>query len=485
MKLKVKLVGISAGGPYIAMMNKSDADELDLEAGDRIKIKKGKKYITSILNITNIGISKGKIGIYTEVANKLKLKGKNKVSVSVANRPASLQFIRNKLDGRRLSKQEINDIIKDVIHNNLSEVEITYFISAVYINGLNLDEVSYLTDAIFKSGSTLKLRKKVIVDKHSIGGVPGNRTSMIVIPIIAAAGLTIPKTSTRSITSPAGTADTMEVLAPVALSLKKIKNVVSKTNACLVWGGTMELASADDKFIKIERPIRLDPEGILLSSIMSKKKSVGATHVLIDIPIGEGAKVTKSKGIHLRKKFIQIARKLNIKLKVILTDGSQPIGNGIGPNLEARDVLSVLQGKGPEDLRKKSIMMADLIFKLVGVKKSAKEILDSGLAYKKMKEIIKLQGGNPNIKIGDIKLGKYRFDYKAKKSGTIISINNKKLSRAARLAGAPEDKKAGIYLYVRKKYKLNRGGILFSLYTNNKTKFKYAKNFLDNIIKIR
>ena len=485
MKLKVKPVGSSAGGPYIAIMNRRDADKLDLDPGDRINIRKGKKNLVAILNISDNVLKKGYIGFYVEIVKKLKVNSEDNVLVSVANRPVSLQFIKDKLDGRMLTKSEIDSIINDVINNNLSEVELTYFVSGAYINGMSIDEVHYLTDAIVKHGGVLKLNKKIIVDKHSIGGVPGNRTSMVVVPIVGAAGLTIPKTSTRSITSPAGTADTMEVFAPVDLNIKKIKSVVRKCNACLVWGGTMDLASADDKLIRVERPIRLDPEGILLSSIMAKKKSVGATHILIDIPVGEGAKVSKSRGIHLKKKFIQIAKKLDMKISVILTDGSQPIGDGVGPNLEARDVLAVLHGNGPIDLRKKSIMMADLIFKLVGVDKSAKEILDSGLAYKKMKEIIKLQGGNENIKISDIKVGKYRFDYKAKKSGIVVGINNKNLSRLVRIAGAPNDKGAGVYLYVRVGYRFKKGGIIFSLYASSKTKFDYAKNFLEGVTDFR
>lgn len=275
-----------------------------------------------------------------------------------------------------------------------------------------------------------------------------------------------------------GTADTMEVLAPVSHSIEKIKEIVKKTNACMVWGGALELATADDKLIKLERPLSLDPEGVLLASILAKKLAVGATHVLIDIPLGKHAKIHDAKQAkRLKRNFNHLGKLLGMETKVIITDGSQPIGNGIGPALEARDVLSILLNKGPEDLKAKALLMSGILLKMVGVRNSyqvAKEILESGKAYKKMQEIIKAQGGNPNIKPENIKLGKYNYNYRAKSNGYVSEIKNKLLTKIAKIAGAPKSKGSGIYIYVKLKDKIKNGQILFTIYAENKKDLDYT-----------
>src|SRR3989344_4042273 len=355
MRFKVKVVNIATKGPLIAILNHEDATLLDLQALDRIKIKKGSKEIIAAVDISysKKDINKSEIGLFLDIIEKLNLK----------------------------NKEFIDSIIKDLVENKLTEVETTYFISACYINKMSLDESVYLTEAISKNGGKLKFDKKFVVDKHCSGGVPNNRTTPIIVPIIAAAGLTMPKTSTRSITSPAGTADCVEILAPVSHSKEEIMKIVKKTNACMVWGGTLDLASADDKLIKLERILDLDPEGILLASILAKKSAVDSSHILIDIPIGKETKIKEiKKAKDLAKKFIVLGRILNMNIKVLLTDGSQPVGNGVGPALEARDVLSVLEGHGPVDLRDKSLYMASMILEMAGVPNSfnkAKNILDS------------------------------------------------------------------------------------------------------------
>lgn len=169
---------------------------------------------------------------------------------------------------------------------------------------------------------------------HCVGGLPGNRTTLIVVPIVAAFGLMIPKTSSRAITSPAGTADTMEVLAPVNLDIKKMKKVVEREYGCIVWGGAMSLSPADDILIHIERAIDLDSEGQLVASVLSKKIAAGSTHLVIDIPIGATAKIRSLKtAIKLKKLFDNICLKYNLTIKTIFSHGEQPVGRGIGPAL--------------------------------------------------------------------------------------------------------------------------------------------------------
>lgn len=485
MKLKVRDIDLSTGGPLIVILNEEDSQKLDLHPLDRVRLNKDGKEIFALINIShNKGIKKGEIGLFEEVFQKLHVKDKQTINVEYSPTPKSVGYIKKKLDGYRLNKEEINEIVKDTVNNELSEVDIAYFISACYSKGLNLKEIVALTEAIADNGSKLNLNKKIIVDKHSSGGTAGNRTTMIIVPIVAAAGLTIPKTSSRAITSAAGTADVMEVLAKVEFPAAKIKKIVEKTKGCIVWSGSIDLASADDKFIKIEHPLSLDPTGMLLASIMAKKRAVGANHVLIDIPCGPGAKIETSKRAHkLRRLFKKVARRLGIKVKVMLSDGTQPIGNGIGPALEAKDVLYILMNhdKAPKDLKEKALKMSGMILEMAGKgdEKLAREILDSGKAYEKFKEIIKAQEGNPDIKPEEIKVGEFYFTARSNKDGIIEIINNKVVAKVARVAGAPKDKGAGVYLNVHGGDKVRKGDILFTIYSENAKKLKYTLDVLN------
>lgn len=497
MKLQVKDMDISSGGPLVAVLNENDAKKMDLHSMDRVKIIKIKrgKVETVLLNIgeSKKAVGQGEIGLYEEVLDSLRLKQGNIVKIAPARKPLSIDYIKKKMDGFKLTKKEIDQIVWDIVHNKLSEVELTYFIAACYSNELDLRETTLLTKAMASYGDILKLKKYPIMDKHCIGGVAGNRTTMVIVPILAAANVVIPKTSSRSITSPAGTADTMEVLAKVSIPIKKMKRIVEKTNGCMVWGGALNLAPADDKIIRVERPLAIDAKSQLLASVMAKKACVSATHVLVDIPTGKGSKLpNRKKALQLKKDFENLAKRLGIKVKVIITDGKEPIGNGVGPALEARDVLWILKNdkREPENLKRKSLMMAGIMLEMAGKARSgnglklATEILKSGKAYKKMVEIIKMQGK----KITDpskIELGKVRYDIRAKRRGIVKEISNRAISKIARVAGAPDYKGAGIYLYKHIGDKVKKGEKLYTVYCHNKDKLDYAKyaiNKLDGFV---
>lgn len=490
MKLIVRDVDISTGGSPIVLLNREEARKLDLHHSDRIRIKKGKREIIAILDIAESEKSAplGQIGFFEESLKKLKVKKGDVVEIEYAGKPESIKHIRKKLNGERLNFQEIFHIVKDIVDDALTTVETSYFVSACYTNGLSQDEVVSLTNAMVKTGDTLQFSGDVF-DKHCIGGVAGNRTTPIVVPICCAAGLKMPKTSSRSITSPAGTADTMEVLAPVSLSLEKIKKIVNKTNGCLVWGGAINLAPADDKIIRIEHPLQIDAEGQLLASIMAKKKSVSSTHVLIDIPAGEGSKIENlKKANHLKKQFESLGKSLGMTIKAIITDGSQPIGNGIGPTLEARDILWILENdeRAPKDLIEKSLKLAGLMFEMANKckkgkgKAMAQEILESGKALEKMNEIIIAQGGK--IRKGD-SLNPCNFEHniRAHSEGTITHLDNHIISRCARIAGAPKDKCTGIYLHKHVGDEILTHQKIFTIYAQNQQKLKYAVDSLKGV----
>jgi AMP phosphorylase len=483
MKLKVKLWRWSAGIP-VAILNKKTADKMGVHTKDRISIKKLKRNareISTVVDTIGILVKKNEIAISCEIRDILDLREGQMVDVNLAESSRSLTFIKEKLDGKKLSKEKIFEIIKDVVDNDLSEAEIALFVASMHIKGMDFNEITNLIKAILDSGNKLNLKRKLIADKHSIGGVAGNRTTPIVVSICAAAGLTIPKTSSRAITSAAGTADVIETIAKINFNMKELKKIIQKTKGCMVWGGGLGMVPADSKIIRIEKQLKIDPKAQLLASIMSKKLAVGSNYILIDIPYGKGAKVNKNKALELKGDFERLGKYFKKKLEVVLTDGSQPIGNGVGPALELIDVKKVLDPEqtGPLDLEEKSIFLSAKLLEMTGKAKKgegeliSRKLLTSGKAFEKFKQIIKAQSGN----INKIKLAKLSHNIVAKKSFKIKSIDNKKINYLARVAGCPLDKSAGLYLHYKVGDKVAKGEKLITIYAESKARLGEAVKF--------
>jgi len=492
MLLKVKILGFLAGRP-IAILNQKTADKINVHVGERVKIAKKGKCIISIID-TAIGLIKpNEIAISNEIVKTLNLKQGNRVEVSLAREPESTIFIKKKLECKPLNEEELKGIISDIVDNALTETEIAYFVSSVHKCGMSIKEIEYMIKAIVNTGKRLKFKGK-IVDKHSIGGIAGNRTTPLVVSICASAGLIIPKTSSRAITSAAGTADVLEAITNVEHTLESIKKIIKKTNACMVWGGSLGLSPADDKLIQVERILNLDPEPQLLASVLSKKISVGSKYIVIDIPYGKSAKVSKKIAKDLKFKFERISKKFNLKLKCVLTDGSQPIGRGVGPLLEVRDLLAILKREkhAPKDLENKSVFLAGEIFDLCKKTKKgkgkilAKKILDSGEAYSKFEEIIKAQGGRlSNLENIDSRLGKLKKKIVANKSSKIKEIDNKKINMLASIAGSPMDNGAGVELNKHVGNKVKKGEIILTIYSESKTRMRDALYFYNRYKPVR
>ncbi len=484
MRLKVRFLGLEAGGKSVVVLNRSDAEDLGVSSLGRVRLRSEGRELTAIVNTTTKLIEEGVIGVYEEVRNTLKLSEGEYIDVEISPFPTSVYFIRNKLSGRKLTYDEIYEIVKDMVKGNLSEIEIASFVTALHMLGLDLDEATSLSMAMVKTGNTLNLKGKLVVDKHSIGGVPGDKTTLLVVPIIAASGLTIPKSSSRAITSAAGTADRAEVLMPVNLNIDEMREVVEKTNGCIVWGGSLYLAPADDIFVRVENPLSIDP--LLLPSIMSKKKAVGADLLVIDIPCGRGTKVkTIGDGELLAKDFIELGRRLNIKVQCALTYGEQPVGYAIGPSLEAREALKVLMGKEEVlDLIDKATDIAGILIEMSGRdrgKEIAMEVLKSGKAFEKLREIIEAQGGDYNIRPEDLPVGDKRFTFHSDREGFLLWMDNHSLVELARLAGSPRDKAAGILLHKKIGDPVKKGEPLFTIYAERSTKLQRALEELERI----
>jgi putative thymidine phosphorylase len=480
MELKAKLLKWSAGIP-VALISPKRAQIMGIHENDRVsieKLSKGDTEFSTIVNIVENIVGESEIGISSEIKELFNIDDEERVDVNLAKSPASLEYIKKKLDKKRLSKKEIKEIIKDIVNNSLSEPEIALFVSGMYENKMSFNETIDLIEAFLESGERLSFKGKFIVDKHCIGGIPGNRTTPIVVSICAAAGLTFPKSSSKAITSAAGTADVIGAIARIEFSKKELKNIVKKTGACLVWGGSLELVPADSKIIRIEKMLKIDPRAQLLASIMSKKLAVGSKYILIDIPYGKNAKVDKEEGMKLKKDFERLGKHFKLKLKVVLTKGDEPIGNGIGPILELIDVIKVLNPseKGPEDLEEKSLFLAGQILEMTGKAKKgegpmvAGEIVNSGKAFEKFIQIIKAQEGS----IRNLKLGRFKKNIRANFNGKISEINNSKINLLGRIAGCPVDKSSGLYLYSHVRDKIRKGEKILSIYSEAKPRLEEA-----------
>jgi thymidine phosphorylase len=393
----------------------------------------------------------------------------------------SLGHVRAKVYGRRLTRSALDAIIRDVAGGRYSDLQLAAFVTACAGERLDIDETVALTRAMVGVGERMRWSDGQVMDKHSVGGLPGNRTTMLIVPIVAACGLRMPKTSSRAITSPAGTADTMETLAPVGLDIPAIRRVVERTGGCIVWGGAVRLSPADDILIRVERPLDLDSQGQLVASILSKKAAAGATHVLIDMPVGPTAKVRSAHAAALlTHQLEQVGQALQMQVRVAHTDGLAPVGRGIGPSLEARDVLAVLRGHAdaPADLAHRALHLAGLVLEFGGAAPVgeghalASAVLADGRAWRKFQEICEAQGG-----MREPPVAPSTQDVVAARSGSVVAIDNRRLARIAKLAGAPKTACAGIDLHAQMGEFVERGEPLYTLHAASPGALGYAIDY--------
>lgn len=481
-QLKVRSINLDTGRENVAVISRrSKALRAEIFRGfSRVELRRHSKSLLATLLITDDDslVGPNDLGLAEPAFRRFGSSVGDFVTILPAAPPASLDAVRAKIQGSTLSADQIRAIVDDLAHYRYSEMEIAAFLisSASF---MTTDELLALTQSMAQAGTQLKWGKSVVVDKHCIGGIPGNRTSMIVVPIVAAHGLMMPKTSSRAITSPAGTADTMEVLARVDLRVDEMKEVANACNGCLIWGGHVNLSPADDILISVERPLSIDTREQMVASIMSKKLAAGSTHLLLDLPIGPTAKLTNAnEAMRLRKLFEFVGSHFGILVEVIVTDGRQPIGNGIGPVLEARDVMAVLSNEpsAPADLREKSLRLAAHLLEydpnLHGGKgyTRAQELLNSGAALRHMEMMIAAQGSSGcRTDLGDL-----TFDVLAEADGFVTSIDCLRLNRLARTAGAPLDKGAGIDVFKKIGARVEKGEPLYRIFAFDESEYHLA-----------
>lgn len=482
--LRVRRLGIDTHQTPVVFMRADCAvcRSEGFEVYSQLQLELGESKILATLNIVHDSILEhGELGLSESAWLNLKPRAGDQVKVSHAPPLDSLGHVRSKIYGNSLNESAIEDIIRDIAAGFYSDIYLSAFIAACGGERLNLDEIVALTRAMLHSGEQLSWSQTPILDKHCVGGLPGNRTTPIVVAIAAACGLTIPKTSSRAITSPAGTADVMETITPVDLDIAQIRRVVELEGACLAWGGSARLSPADDILIRVERTLDIDSDGQLVASILSKKMAAGSTHVLIDIPVGPTAKVrTHAAAEKLSVTLKAVAARLGLTLSCLATDGEQPIGRGMGPALEARDVLTVLQNRpeAPQDLAERAILLSSRLLEMSGKfamgtgQAVAIETLQKGRAWQKFVAICEAQGGlrEPGV-AGE------RRDIVAKNPGFVTALDCRRLSRLAKLAGAPRAATSGLYLRVRQGQKVAKGEVLFTLHAETQGELNYALEY--------
>jgi len=420
----------------------------------RVLVRAGaREVIATLYQIENEWLLAGEVGLSEAAWRRLGLNAGDVVEVQNAPTVESLADVRRRIYGGRLDARAFGAIITDIVAGRYADIHLATFVAACSASPLDLEEITHLTGTMADAGDRLSWDTPVVSDKHCVGGLPGNRTTPIVVAIAASCGLIMPKTSSRAITSPSGTADAMETLAPIDLDVTAMRRVVEAEGACIAWGGAMRLSPADDVLIRVERALEIDTEGQLIASVLSKKIAAGATHVVLDLPVGPTAKVrTDLAADKLTAHISAVAASFGLNTRVLRTDGAQPVGRGIGPALEARDVLAVLQGEpqAPQELRARALAIAAAVLEMAAAAPEgrgaalAEETLASGRAWVKFQRICAAQGGMREPPVAPL-----TRPLAAAHSGILTHINNRKLSRLAKLAGAPDDKAAGVELLAR------------------------------------
>ncbi len=452
-------------------------------AHSRVALRVGEREILATINLVQRNLlAVDELGLSESAWHALLPQPGEQAAIAHPPSLDSLAGVRAKAYGRELDAAALRAIVDDIVAHRYSSIEMAAFVTAASGERLSLAEVVALTRAMVQAGSQLHWPQPCVVDKHCLGGLAGNRTTPIVVAIAAAMGLTMPKTSSRAITSPAGTADTMATLAPVDLSAAQIRAVVDSCGGCIAWGGAMNLSPADDQLIRIERALDIDSAGQMVASVLSKKIAAGSTHVVIDIPVGPTAKVrSAAEAQSLAGLLGSVAAAFGLTLRVLFSDGRQPVGRGIGPALEAHDVLAVLRNapQAPQDLRAHALTVAAAVLELGGAAPAdtalaaATACLDSGRAWQKFQAICAAQGGmrTPGR-------AAYRQPVPAPQAGRVAAIDNRRLSRAAKLAGAPASPLAGLTLDAHLGDAVAAGQPLFTLHAQSPGELSYAMEYV-------
>lgn len=485
MSAKIVSFDIQNWNWHIVMLNAEQASKYWIKDNDKISlIRKDKEFVVDVA-LTDKYVQANEIWVTQDFLNDYPIMEWDTVLISfVQHHPLSMQAIRKKLLWKKINEEEINAIIEDVKDNKIHDLVLAYYVATSFFYKTDIHELAYTTKATAYTWDMYRF-PWIVAGKYCIWWVPGNETTMVVIPILASLWITVPKTFSKAITSPAATWECVNVLMDIEFDKQEVIRITDKVWACLVWNEKLNLAPVNDRIIKVSAPLGMEPYARMISSIMAKNYAMWINHCLIDIPMWPTAKVATMKDAkRVAKHFKEIWEYLWIKMDVHITDGSQPIGRWIWACLQTREALRILQQykTRSEDLEKKVIFLASRLLLLCwaanGLKNAenlVKAQLSSWEAWKKMQEIIKAQNWNPNIKSEDIQLGKFTYDVIAEKDCIIKKVDMKYLNTMVRWLWAPQEYQAWIYLHKKLWDKVKKWEVIYTMYSPSETKLKIVK----------
>lgn len=411
-----------------------------------------------------------------------------------------VDLIEKKKRGQVLSKNEINFLINSLMDGSAPDYQLSAWLMAVYFQGLTEEETAYLTEAMIASGEIIDFGELTdsIVDKHSTGGV-GDKVTITLIPLLAAAGVPIAKLSGRGLGHTGGTIDKLESIPGfnTQLNINELIEQVKKINVA-IGAQTQNLTPADGKLYALrDVTATVDSMPLIASSVVSKKIASGAKNIILDVKYGSGAFMkTAEDAIELSKLMVNIGKFLNKSITAVITSMEEPLGRAIGNSLEIIESIEFLKGnikKG--DLAELTYSFATIALMQIGLyndKSEAeaylKELVSSGKAIEKFKELIIAQNGNPEVidNYDLFDLPTYKIECESKKNGYVHNIDAYKIAYACKILGAGRDKKSdpidysvGIYLNKKSGDNVNKGDILYTIYSNNPEKTMLAQKYCD------
>jgi len=490
--LSSRKLDVRTENAMIALINELDAGEYGIGIGDKVSLeipgRKSPIYVN--LDTTDSLVEEGEIGFYENVWEKYGIKFGEIVKIVLVPPSEAVKNIRKKLLGGKLNYEEIFSIIKDISNDKIGKVLTTYYAAAGYSPGFGEEEMFYMTKAMASTGDVLKF-EGIVADKHSIGGVGGKGVTPIVVPIIGCLdGLKIPNTSTRAITSASATTDMLEVIMPMSFSKEELESFMIDNSAFMVWGGGLDLAPADDKIIQVQKPIGIESIDKFVASIVAKKLAQGVNHVVFDVPIGKGAKIeTEEEYRKVEATFKRVCKRVDINVSIFRRDVSGIDGFAVGPSLECREFIRIYERdeRRSTQLEEDALRITGSLIELCGKAEKgkgyqkAREILESGDAFDKLKQIIKLQGGNDDISSNTLEIGGITQEIKAEKEGVIKRIINKKVFEVCRSLGNPRIKEAGMYFHKKPGDSVKVGDRLVTLYATTDGRMKLGLSVFDEV----
>lgn len=485
--LALKHIPVSSFDENIAYLNKDcSIYKIDnIKSLTRVEIHGGKTPVYAFLQIVegNKIVKPNELGLNSEAFEKIGSPEGTKVSLSLATPAPSLAAVKRKVLGNVLSAKDYAMIVEDIANKRYSNADIAAFLVAVG-SFFTPSEVVDFTEVLAGQKVLEWEREDIVVDYACIDEPVGGKTDLLTAAIVAAYGLPMPKIVFQSSNIGSSLINAMKVFAGVDLSLDDLKKQVWEKRAAVVSADMLDICPADKIITQIERQSGIYTMERNVASMIANKIAAGVTHLLVDIPVGVRAKIKNtSEAMRLRKLIEYVCDICNVKVDIAITDGSEPLGNGIGAVLEARDVMKILKNEddAPEDLKEKSLFVAGRILefddKLRGGQGYlvARELLRTGKALEAWEQIVAAQGEREQEMLGHL-----TRDVVARKAGKVKRINANLMNKIAILAGAGQYFGAGIEMLKKCGDTVASGDVLYRIYSCNSNDFSLALNMLED-----